>query len=178
MLQGQGAALGDSMVAWSHYVEKLNPKVPQMTEDFAQLARVADQWNIAAPDLLEAVSTMTTSTQTLVDEQANLRDVYASVISSADTTRGWVADQHDTIVVLSEQSRDALRASSPYAAQFPCLFKAVADFKPRMEQALGAGTGEPGMHAVLTVMPARSKYLVGTDDVQYTKAPHRRGVPT
>lgn len=169
MLRGQGKEIGDTMVEWSRYVAKLNPKVPQMTEDLERLARVADEWNVAVPDLVDALSTMTTSSQTLVDEQARLRDVYASVISSADTTRGWISDNHDTIVVLSKESKAALRATSPYASQFPCLFKAVANFKPRMDAALGAGTDEPGMHGVLTVMPARSKYLAGVDDIEYTQ---------
>jgi len=169
MLRGQGKELGDTMVEWSHYVEKLNPKVPQMTEDLASLARVADKWNVAAPDLVDALSTMTTSMQTFVDEQVHLRDVYASVISSADTARGWVSDNHDTIVVLSKESKAALHATEPYASQFPCLFRAVANMKPRMDEALGKGTDEPGIHGILTVMPARSKYLVGKDDVHFTK---------
>lgn len=169
MLRGQGKEIGDTMVDWSRYVAKLNPQVPQMSEDLERLARVADEWNVAVPDLVDALSTMTTSSQTLVDEQARLRDVYASVISSADTTRGWISDNHDTIVVLSKESKAALRATSPYASQFPCLFKAVANFKPRMDDALGAGTDEPGMHGVLTVMPARSKYLAGVDDIEYTQ---------
>ncbi len=169
MLRGQGKELGDTMVEWSRYVKKLNPKVPQMSEDLASLARVADQWNVAAPDLVDALSTMTTSMTTLADKQVQLRDVYASVISSADTARDWVSDNHDTIVVLSKESRAALRATEPYASQFPCLFRAVANMKPKMDQALGADTDEPGMHGILTVMPARSKYLVGKDDVHFTK---------
>lgn len=170
MLRGQGAELGDTMIQWSRYVEKMTPHVPQMAEDLERLARVADEWNVAAPDLIDAMSTMTTSAQTLVDERARLRDVYANVIASSDTTRGWVSDNHDTIVVLTRESKAALRATSPYASQFPCLFKAVADFKPRMDAALGAGTDEPGMHGVLTVMPARSKYLAGVDDdLEYTE---------
>lgn len=169
MLRGNGTELGDAMVAWSDYVRKLNPKVPKIADDFAALARVADKWNVAAPDLIDALSTMTTTSKLFVDEQTRLGDLYASVIGSADTATGWVSKNEDTIVVLSKQSRAALRASSPYAAQFPCLFKAVAEMKPRMDRALGAGTDEPGMHAVLKVMPARSKYLVGKDDVTYTK---------
>jgi phospholipid/cholesterol/gamma-HCH transport system substrate-binding protein len=169
MLRGQGKELGDTMVEWSRYVQKLNPKVPQMADDLASLARVADEWNVAAPDLVDALSTMTTSTKTLVDEQVQLRDVYASVISSADTSRGWVSDNHDTIVVLSKESKAALQATEPYASQFPCLFRAVAKMGPRMDRALGEGTDEPGMHGILTVMPAREKYLVGKDDVHFTK---------
>ncbi|SDE22501.1 MCE family protein [Nocardioides lianchengensis] len=169
MLDGQGERLGDAMVAWSRYVRKLEPHVPQMADDLASLARVADQWQVAAPDLVDALATMTTTASTLVDKQTELREVYASVISSSDTTRGWVADNHDTIVVLSEESKAALRATSPYASQFPCLFRAVAGMKDKMETTLGVGTDEPGMHAVLTVMPARSKYLAKDDQVRFTK---------
>ncbi|HTW17181.1 MAG TPA: MCE family protein [Nocardioides sp.] len=169
MLDGQGENLGDAMVEWSTYVKKLNPKVPQIAEDFALLADVADEWNIAAPDLVDALSTMTTSSQTLVDKQTELRDVYASVIGSSDTARGWVTENHDTIVVLTRESKAALRATAPYASQFPCLFRAVANFKPRIDKALGVGTDEPGMHAVLKVMPARTKYLAGKDDISFAK---------
>ena len=169
MLRGQGKSLGDTMVEWSRYVEKLTPKVPQMSEDLERLARVAEGWNVAMPDLADALSTMTTSMQTLTEKQVQLREVYASVLGSADTTRGWMAENHDTIVVLSKKGRAALEASSPYASQFPCLFRAVAQMKPRMDRALGAGTDEPGMHGIVTVLPARPKYVVGADDVHYTK---------
>lgn len=169
MLAGQGESLGDAMVAWSDYVTKLNPHVPQMADDLAMLARVADEWNVAAPDLVDALDTMTTTSTTLVDKQTELRDVYASVIDSSDTTRGWISEHHDTIVVLTEESRAALRATSPYASQFPCLFRAVANFKPRMDRALGKGTGRPGMRGVLKVMPARSKYLAGKDDIRFAR---------
>lgn len=169
MLQGNGADLGDSMVAWSDYVKKMNPKVPQMAEDFRRLASVADSWSIAAPDLVDALATMTTSSKLLVDEKANLAQMYAGVTGSAQTAGAWVGDNHDTIDILTEESAAALRASSPYASQFPCLFEAVAGMKPRMDKALGKGTDQPGMHAVVQVMPAREKYLAGKDDIKLTK---------
>ncbi|RNL62423.1 MCE family protein [Nocardioides marmoriginsengisoli] len=169
MLRGNGTEMGDSMVAWSSYMKKMNPKVPQMMEDFKKLAVVADSYKIAAPDLIDALATMTTSSQTLVEERENLRDVYASVIGSSDTVRGWMTKNENTIVVLSDRSKAALRATAPYASQFPCLFRAVVKMKPRMEQALGKGTDEPGIHAVLKVTPARSKYLAGKDNLTYTK---------
>ncbi|WP_300682076.1 MCE family protein [Nocardioides sp.] len=169
MLHGNGAKIGDAMVAWSHYMKKMNPKVPQMTQDFADLATVANSWDIAAPDLVDALSTMTTSSKLLVDEQTNLRNVYASVIGSADSARHWFDVNSTTMIVLSKASRAALRASSPYAAEFPCLFKAVANMKTTMDTALGKGTNQPGLHAVLKVIPAGEKYVAGKDDVRYTK---------
>ncbi|MCR1786504.1 MCE family protein [Nocardioides carbamazepini] len=169
MLRGNGEEIGDALSIWQRYLTKLEPLVPQMADDLVRLGRVAEEWNVAAPDLVDALATMTTSTQLLVDEQTQLRDVYASVIGSADTTRGWVASNHNTITVLSKESRRALRATSPYASQFPCLLRAVRDFIPKMEQTLGKGRGEPGLHAVLQVVPTRSKYLAGRDKLTYTK---------
>jgi phospholipid/cholesterol/gamma-HCH transport system substrate-binding protein len=112
---------------------------------------------------------MTKSAKTLVDEQTTLRDVYASVIGTSDTTGGWVGRNHDTIVILSRESRAALRATAPYASQFPCLFKAVNDYIPKMNRALGQGTDEPGVHGVLQVIPIRTKYLAGKDDMHFTQ---------
>ncbi len=169
MLRGNGEEIGDAMAVWQHYLTKMEPLVPQMADDLARLGRVAKEWNVAAPDLVDALATMTTSAKLLVDEQTQLRDVYASVIGSADTTGGWVGGNHDTIVVLSKQSQKALRASAPYASQFPCLFRAVRDYIPKMEHTLGKDNGEPGMHAVLQVVPPRSKYLAGRDQLTYTK---------
>lgn len=169
MLRDNGDDLGRTMVDWQRYVTRLNPLVPQMTEDFARLSRVAEHWSVAAPDLIDALATMTTSAQTLVDNQDTLRDVYANVIGMADTTGGWVDRNHNTIVVLSRESRAALRATAPYASQFPCLFEAVSDYRPKMEAALGKDTDEPGIHAVLEVVPVRKKYLAGKDALRYTK---------
>ncbi|GAA1527819.1 MCE family protein [Nocardioides humi] len=169
MLRGNGEEIGDTMALWQRYLTKLEPLVPQMADDLVRLGRVAEEWNVAAPDLLDALATMTTSAELLVDKQTQLRDVYASVIGSADTTAGWVGKNHQTITVLSKESRRALRATAPYASQFPCLFRAVRDYIPKMEQALGKGAGEPGLHAVLQVVPTRSRYLAGQDKVTYTK---------
>ncbi len=153
MLRGQGQDLGDAMVEWSHYVEKLTPHVPAMSEDLARLARVADQWNVAAPDLVDALSTMTTSMQTLVDEQVQLRDVYASVISSADTTQGWVSANHDTIEILSRKSRAALRATAPYASAVPLPVPSRRELQAPDGQGAGQGHRRAG-HAWRAHRPA------------------------
>ncbi|TYL55929.1 MCE family protein [Nocardioides sp. BGMRC 2183] len=169
MLQDNGDTLGDSMVVWQRYLKRLNPLVPQMTEDLERLGRVAQEWNIAAPDLLDALATMTTSADVLVDSQSTLREVYASVIGMADTTGSWVDRNHQNIVILSRESRAGLQAAAPYAAQFPCLFEAVANYKPLMEKALGKDTDEPGAHAIVQVIPVRTKYVAGKDDVRFTQ---------
>lgn len=162
-LRGRGEQIGDTLTETADYLAKLNPEVPQMAEDLAQLAEVAGIYEDAAPDLLEALDTLTTTSATLVDQRSQLADTYARVISSADTTEGWVSRNQRTIIVLSRDSRDALAAARPYARQFPCLLRAARDFIPEMDDVLGAGTDEPGIHVSLQVTESRGKYVPGAD---------------
>ena len=168
MLRGQGQSIGDSLVSWCDYLDKLNPKVPTMTDDLTKLASVAQTYDAAVPDLLSALDTMTKTSKTLVDQRTELADVYASVIGSADTTRGWVSRNQGTIEVLAEESRRALEAAAPYAAEFPCLFDAARRFVPVMDATLGKGTTEPGIHVRLNVVDSRGKYQAGKDTPTYT----------
>lgn len=168
MLAGQGESIGDTMVDWAAYLKKLNPSVPRMTEDFARLARVADGYDAAVPDLLDALDTMTVTSKTLVEKEADLRDVYANVITAANRSNDWLGKNQHTIEILSDSSREALDAVRPYATQFPCMFRAVSQFVPKMDKVLGKGTKEPGIHVRLNVEPSRGKYLAGKDAPRFT----------
>jgi len=168
LLRGRGGDIGDTMAAWGDYLKKLNPQVPQITEDFDRLARVATTWGEAAPDLLDALDSFTTNARTLVAKRSQLADVYANVITGANTTRGWVSDNQDTIEILSDQSRKALEATAPYAREFPCLLKAFAEYIPEMDRNLGKGTDEPGIHVRLNVVESRGKYVPGRDKPKFS----------
>lgn len=167
-LRGRGTEIGDSLQTWNTYLKKLNPLVPTMTDDLEKLASVASTYNEAVPDLLSALESFTVTTNTVLQERTTLKDVYASVIASADTTTGWVSDNQDTIEILSDESRAALEATAPYANQFPCLLKAARQFIPEMDKTLGKGTTEPGIHVRLNVVASRGKYLPGKDAVKYS----------
>lgn len=167
-LRGEGANIGDTLEAWNGYFKKLNPKIPAMTEDISKLASVANTYNAAAPDLLSALDELTTTSKTLVAERTQLKDVYANVITGADEATGWVGDNQNRIEILSDQSRAALEAAAPYATEFPCLFKAAAEFIPVMDKTLGKGSDEAGIHVQLNIVKSRGKYLPGKDAPTFT----------
>ncbi|GAA1743368.1 MCE family protein [Aeromicrobium alkaliterrae] len=168
LLSGRGAKIGESMEAWGTYLTELQPSVPALADDLVKLGEVARTYNVAAPDLLEALDDLTTTTQTFVDEQDTLTTLFANVITASTTTRDWLQANQGTIITLSAESRSALSAAAPYASQFPCLFKAVADFIPTMDTVLGKGTGEPGIHVTLNVVPSRGAYEPGRDTPQFS----------
>lgn len=167
LLRGQGAQIGESMRTWGGYLTELDPYVPTLTDDLARLAEVADVYDVAAPDLLGALDDLTVTATTLVERRTTLDDLYAGVITAAGTSQTWLEANRDTIVVLADDSRDALAAIEPYAAQFPCLLRSVADFEPVMEEVLGVGTAEPGVHVSLDVSAARGAYRPGRDEPTY-----------
>ncbi|MEU6134154.1 MCE family protein [Nocardioides sp. NPDC047086] len=161
MLRDNGDDIGQAFSAWADYLRKLNPLVPQMADDLAALGRVAGHYEEAAPDLLDALDTMTVTAATLVDQQRQIADTFRSVTTTAADTDRWLERNRETIVVLADTSRDALRAVSPYAASFPCLFSALRDFAPVMAKNLGKGTDEPGIHALVSVSDIRQPYPSG-----------------
>ncbi|MFE6646612.1 MCE family protein [Nocardioides sp. NPDC057772] len=161
MLRDNGDDIGEVFSAWAAYLKKLNPLVPQMADDLAALGRVAGHYEEAAPDLLEALDTMTVTAETLVDQQRQLAETFRSVTTTAADTDRWLERNRETIVVLSDTSRDALRAVSPYASSFPCLFSALRDYAPVMAKNLGKGTDEPGFHALVSVSDIRQPYPAG-----------------
>ena len=107
-LRGRGGEIGDSMASWADYMEKMNPLVPQMAEDLGKLGELTVDYEEALPDLINALDTMTTTSETLTEQRTQLGEVYANVIAAGDETTGWVKDNKKTIVVLSKESRSAL----------------------------------------------------------------------
>lgn len=164
MLRGQGGTIGETVVAWGDYLEKINPLTPQLADDLAAFGRVAETYADAAPDLVAALESMTTTSRTLVDERTAMTQLFAGVIVAADDANGWLVANSSTVITLSQESRKALEAVAPYAVQFPCLFKSLRAFVPVMDKTLGKGTGEPGIHVVLNVTPDRGRYVLGKDD--------------
>jgi phospholipid/cholesterol/gamma-HCH transport system substrate-binding protein len=167
MLRGQGGTIGETVVAWGEYLEKINPLTPQLADDLAAFGRVAETYADAAPDLVDALESMTTTSRTLVDERTAMTELFAGVIVAADDTNGWLVANSSTVITLSKESRKALEAIAPYAVQFPCLFTSLRDFIPVMDKTLGKGTDEPGIHVVLNVTPDRGRYVLGKDDPTY-----------
>lgn len=164
-LRGRGQPLGSSMSELGAYVKNLNPDVPKIADDLTALAAVADTYSSAAPDLLSALDDLTTFAQTQVDQKAQLAQLYATVISSANTTGGWVGQNSSTIIALSRDSLPALDVTARYSSEFPCTLTALTGLVPRMDSALGAGTSQPGLHGTMSIVPSRGKYVSGQDAV-------------
>jgi ABC-type transporter Mla subunit MlaD len=141
--------------------------MPQFKADITGLADTADLYNTAAPDILQALTDLSVTAKTVVDQKTSLEALYTSVTAASGNLNDFLRKNSGNIIGVSAASRPTLELLARYSPEFPCLFDAVNKMKPLMDKALGKGTNEPGLHAVLTVQDPRAKYVPGRDNPVY-----------
>ncbi|MFI5586999.1 MCE family protein [Amycolatopsis sp. NPDC051758] len=167
-LEGRGKQLGQTLVQLSDYLGKLNPSLPDVKADITGLANVADTYNKAAPDLLQALSDLTTTSRTIVDQRAQLSDLYATVTAASVDLTNFLQVNKDNLIRLTTAVQPTLDVLAKYAPEYPCLMRQLAESVPRAELAFGKGTAHPEVSRVTIEFAAsRGKYLPGVDEPKY-----------
>jgi virulence factor Mce-like protein len=167
-LDGRGTQLGQTLARLSDYLGGLNPSLPDLKADITGLANVSGIYDKAAPDLLQALADLTTTSKTLVDKQQGLAELFSTVtIASIDLTN-FLAVNKDNLIRLTTAVQPTLDVLAKYAPEYPCLLKQLADSVPTAELAFGKGTAHPEVSRVTIEFTAsRGKYLPGVDEPKY-----------
>lgn len=163
-LDGRGEQLGENLAQLGGYIEALNTQLPALQADVSGLADFGDVYTEAAPDLLSALSTLTTTTQTVVDQQAQLSLWTQTLIGASSDLSGFLEANGDNIISLSANSRATLELLARYSPSIPCTAQNFTDFIPRIDEALGKGTGNPALRLKVEIVRDRGKYVPGRDD--------------
>jgi phospholipid/cholesterol/gamma-HCH transport system substrate-binding protein len=167
-LDGRGAQLGQTLARLSDYLGKLNPSIPDLQADITGLADVSDIYDKAAPDLLEALSDLTTTSKTLVDKQRGLADVFATVTTASTDLTSFLTVNKDNLIRLTTAVQPTLDVLAKYAPEYPCLLKQLAASVPNAELAFGKGTAHPEVSRVtIEFTSSRGRYLPGVDEPKY-----------
>ncbi|MDQ7802294.1 MCE family protein [Amycolatopsis sp. A133] len=167
-LDGRGKQLGETLAGLSDYLGKLNPSLPDVKADITGLANVADTYDQAAPDLLQALSDLTTTSRTIVDQRAQLSDLYATVSAASVDLTNFLQVNKDNLIRLTTAIQPTLDVLAKYAPEYPCLMRQLAESVPRAELAFGKGTAHPEVSRVTIEFAAsRGKYLPGVDEPKY-----------
>ncbi|EOD66484.1 MCE family protein [Amycolatopsis vancoresmycina] len=167
-LDGRGKQLGETLAGLSDYLGKLNPSLPDVKADITGLANVANTYDKAAPDLLQALSDLTTTSRTIVDQRAQLTDLYATVTAASVDLTNFLQVNKDNLIRLTTAVQPTLDVLAKYAPEYPCLLRQLAESVPRAELAFGKGTAHPEVSRVTIEFAAsRGKYLPGVDEPKY-----------
>lgn len=165
-LQGRGQQLGRTLDQLGDYLGELNPSLPDLKADIAGLTKVGDVYNQAAPDFLQALSDLTTTTRTVADKRQQLSQVFRSVTNLSDDLASFLKVNEDNFIRLTTTSQSTLDLFAKYAPEYPCLLQQLAASVPGAYAAFGAGSDKMN-HVVIKFIADRSKYEAGVDEPKY-----------
>lgn len=162
-LEGRGRPLGETLSQLNTYVEGLNPSVPDLQDNLREIVGVANTYEQAAPDVLEALENLSTTSRTLVEQRQNLNTLTTQLTSTSNETTAFLQANSENLIRLNESSRPTLDILAKYSPAYPCFLKDMAGIVPRYNEIWGGGTNEPGLHITLEVVPHRGKYVPGEE---------------
>lgn len=173
-LQGRGTELGQTIVSINTYLQQVNPELPALDKDISELVSVADGFNRAAPDVVQALADFATTSRTLVDQRANLNNLYTTLTSASGNLDTFLRRNSPNLIQLVTDAGPTLRSLARYAPEYPCLLRQLTAFEAQMDKVLGKGTNQPGLHVNITVVPPSGAYRPGADTPRYTddSGPH------
>lgn len=131
-LAGRGEQLGRTMDQLDVYLGAIDDHLPTLRRDLVKLADVADTYDLAAPDLLDVLRNVTTTSETIVDNRAQLRTFFADLGGVADTTTDLLRTNESNLIRLGQVTEPMLRLLAVYSPEFPCLLKGAAKYAPRL----------------------------------------------
>ncbi|GAB2673929.1 MCE family protein [Saccharopolyspora gloriosae] len=162
-LDGRGEEVGDTITRLNQYVEGLNPSLPQLQENLRQLVGVAETYEQAAPDVLQALGDLSVTSRTLVAQQQDLRSLTSQLTTASNDATGFLEASGDDLIRLGESSRPTADVLAKYSPQYPCLLRSLTGIIPLVDDVFGVGTDEPGAHVTLEVVPPRGEYVPGEE---------------
>ncbi len=162
-LAGRGKPLGETLSQLNTYLQGINPSMPQLQENLRQLVGFAQTYQQAAPDALQALANLTTTSRTLVQQRQNLDAMTTQLTASSNDLTTFFQQNGKNLIRLNESARPTLDVLAKYAPEDKCFLTRMADWIPRANQIFGAGTNQPGLHITLEVTKDRGKYVPGEE---------------
>src|SRR5215471_1467120 len=167
-LQGHGQELGQTLVAANAYLHDYNRHLPALDTDIKRLAVLARNLNQSAPDLVQALTDFTVTSQTFAAERASVSALYGAVTTASQDLQSFLDANSSNIIKLSADSLPSLQILARYSPEFPCALKDLASFVPAADKLLGKGTKQPGLHIqAIIVLPLGpnhiGRYVAGQD---------------
>ncbi|MBE1499011.1 virulence factor Mce-like protein [Amycolatopsis lexingtonensis] len=166
-LQGRGDQLGDTLTQLGTYIGELNPHEPELQHNLKALAEFSDHLKDAAPDLVQSLDNLSTTTRTVVDQQQNLSNLYGSLTQASIDLQTFLQNNKENIISLADTARPTAELLAKYAPEYPCVISQMADNVPLIDQALGKGTDKPGLHATIEIIVPRAPYEAGKEEPRF-----------
>jgi phospholipid/cholesterol/gamma-HCH transport system substrate-binding protein len=166
-LDGRGKQLGDTLTDIGKLVGDLNPHLPQLQHDIKALADLSDNYTEALPDLVTALSDLTVTSKTIVEQRANLDSLYSTLTTSTKDLQAFLQANKGNLIQLADTSRPTLNLLAKYAPEVPCFMGQMASLVDPANQLLGRDGGPPGLRATIEIVVNRGPYNPAKDTPKF-----------
>lgn len=176
-LRGNGDNLGALLSGLNGYLEKFNPKLPQLQKVFAKTAVVGNIYGDAAPDLATTFDNVPMISRTLVDQRENLNKALLATTGLANNGYDTLAPAADDFIAGVQRFRAMSSLLAEYSPEFGCLFKGIQGALERFGPSMG-GT-KPALYVQSSFIPGAPAYTYpeSLPVANASGGPNCRGLP-
>lgn len=176
-LRGNGDNLGGLLSGLNGYLEKFNPKLPQLQTGFAKTGVVGNIYGDAAPDLVTIFDNVPTISKTLVDQRDNLNKALLATTGLANNGYDTFAPAADDFIAGIQRFRAMATLLGDYSPEFGCLFKGIKGALEKFGPSLG-GT-KPALYVHSNFLPGAPAYTYpeSLPVANASGGPNCRGLP-
>ncbi|RRQ29056.1 MCE family protein [Rhodococcus sp. Eu-32] len=157
-LRGRGEELGELLAESDEYLATINPSLPALQRDLAAAAVITNVYADATPDLMRVLDNATTTSNTIVAEQANLDLLLMNVTGLADTSNQVLTENEQPLETALHTLTATTTLLDEYSPELTCFI--VGLNKGRLAFGPLAGAGDKASIAL------SSSFLLG--DPAYT----------
>lgn len=143
-LDRRGDDLGSAMEDLNTFLRDVNPKLPQLKNDLAKTAVVADLYAGVMPDIMTTLDHSTKLGEMLIDEQENF-DGFLIALSGLGRAGGkFLGDHGDATVLALHNLRPTLDLAGTYSPGLTCFIVGLNQGRLGAQSAFGA-ENQPGL---------------------------------
>ena len=162
-LEGRGDDLGRDLVTVDHYLQRINPQIPQIVADLRLTTQVSNTYADVMPEVAQILRNTIKTTGTLEDRHDQLQALFTDVSSFSDTAHDFLRQNGDNIIRLGQVSRPQAEMLARYAPEYPCLLGGLVKSGAREAQAFRDFT----LHIVLETLPNQPRGYTPADQPVY-----------
>jgi ABC-type transporter Mla subunit MlaD len=168
-LTGRGAELGDTIARLHDYLSKFNPSLPDLTADIQALPKFTDTYSTAAPNLIEALKNLDTTSRTLVQKRGDFAELYRQLTETSYDLKDFFDDTGDDIIRLVRNTRPIADLLEVYAPQSVCFFGRLADAIPEADRVFSKFKKRNVLHITAELVVNRGPYKPHQDEPDITE---------
>ena len=168
-LAGRGDQLGQTLDRLDQIIGGVNSELPNLQQGIRGLADFSETYSDAAPELVDALDSLRTTGNTVVQQQDQIRSLVSTLTTTGASTADFLEANRDSVISLAADSKGALQTLAEYSGVFGCTFSQFVPIVGRAGAILGLDAdGNPGPHPgaradALFVNP-RGRYLPNQDE--------------